>query len=72
MISTDNPFYIRKLAIKNMTAITASTNTMLASTQHYTYRDILAQVFNLERIEVQTMLSSRVSMILIVVIGKSV
>ncbi|GFU54964.1 high affinity cationic amino acid transporter 1 [Nephila pilipes] len=61
--------YIRKKAKKNMAAITSSTNTMLASTQHYSYRDIFDQIFNRENIEVQTKLSSLVSMWLIAMIG---
>ncbi|GIY77541.1 high affinity cationic amino acid transporter 1, partial [Caerostris darwini] len=65
----DNPYYIRKMAKKNMSAITSSTNTMLASTQHYSYKDVLEQIFNKEGIEVQTMLSSKVSVGIIVVIG---
>lgn len=69
MIATDNPFYIRKLVKKNFSAITSSTNTLLASTQHYTYRDFFSQVFNKDKIEVQTALSSKISMILIVLIG---
>lgn len=69
MINTDNPFYIRKLARKNFSTITSSTNTLLASTQHYTYKDFLNQLFNKDRIEVQTILSSKVSMLLIVIIG---
>lgn len=61
--------YIRKKAKKNMAAITSSTNTMLASTQHYSYRNIIDQIFNRENIEVQTRLSSLVSMWLIVMTG---
>ncbi|GBM60617.1 High affinity cationic amino acid transporter 1 [Araneus ventricosus] len=64
----DNPYYIRKMAKKNMSAITSSTNTMLQSTQHYSYRDIFEQIFNRENIEVQTRLSSRVSMWIITAI----
>ncbi|KAF8795767.1 Cationic amino acid transporter 2 like protein [Argiope bruennichi] len=66
---TDNPYYIRKMAKKNMSAITSSTSTMLQSTQHYSYRDIFEQIFNRENIEVQTKLSSRVSMWIITAIG---
>lgn len=70
MIPTDNPYYIRKLAQNNMQGMTSSTNTLLVSTQHFTYRDFLVQMFNRERIEVQTMLSSKVSMFLIVLLCK--
>ncbi|XP_055947666.1 high affinity cationic amino acid transporter 1-like isoform X2 [Argiope bruennichi] len=66
---TDNPYYIRKMAKKIMSAITSSTSTMLQSTQHYSYRDIFEQIFNRENIEVQTKLSSRVSMWIITAIG---
>ncbi|GFR07784.1 high affinity cationic amino acid transporter 1, partial [Trichonephila clavata] len=67
--STIGGDYIRKKAKKNMDAITSSTNTMLASTQHYSYRNIFDQIFNRENIEVQTKLSSLVSMWLIGIIG---
>lgn len=69
MIAPDNTYYIRKLARNNLNAISASTNTMMASTQHYNYREFFGQVFNVDRIEVQTNLSSKVSMSLIVIIG---
>lgn len=68
---TDNPYYIRKMAKKNMNAMSSSTNTMLASTQHYSSRDIWIQLFNWENIEVQTKLSSKVGMWIIYLIGLS-
>ncbi|KAG8178777.1 hypothetical protein JTE90_022408 [Oedothorax gibbosus] len=66
----DNPYYIRKMAKRNMTnTMTSSTSTMLQSTLHYSNRDIWIQLFNWENIEVQTKLSSKVSMWIIYGIG---
>ncbi|XP_035232940.1 high affinity cationic amino acid transporter 1-like [Stegodyphus dumicola] len=65
---TESPYYIKRMAKKNLNAITSSTNTMLASTQHYSSKDVLLQIFNIERIEVQTALSSKVSMWILVVL----
>ncbi|XP_015923979.2 high affinity cationic amino acid transporter 1 isoform X3 [Parasteatoda tepidariorum] len=63
----DNPYFIREMSKK--INYTSSTSTMLASTHHYTFRDYLTQIFNYENIEIQTELSSKVSMMLIYCIG---